>query len=198
MKRWPSIAIGLAIVLAASVCGIAQEPSMPAPQWSVGDMWTYAIQVPDQPRQIVTTVVIGARDNDYTIRTIQSDGKYAVSSIPRGNMAISNVETLTWPLSVGQRWSGSYLEKSTNPPTPIKQEGTVDAYELLTVPAGTFGAFRVVIRSCGDAPQGACGNMRLWVASQVKVAVKFEIDREQIWRALRGFTMLLVAYAVAP
>ncbi len=199
MNRWPTwpITIGLAFVLAGAVPGIGQEPRMPEPKLTVGDMWTYSVQTPGQPDRVVTTIVLGVRDTDYTVRTIDPDGRYQVASLSRGNTTVGNVG-ISWPLSVGQHWSGSQADRSTNPPTPLKIDAIVDAYELITVPAGTLGAFRVVIRGCVDMPEGECGSLRLWIAPQAKGVVKWEVDREQIWRELGGLSTVLVSYAVAP
>lgn len=196
MKTSP-IVIGLALVLAGQAQGVAQEPRMPEPTWAVGDMWTYATEVPGKPRQIMTVIVIGISENDYTIRTIQPDGRYEVDSTPRGHTAVGDVG-IGWPLSVGQRWSMSELDRSTNPPTPTRAEATVDAYELITVPAGTLGAFRITIRLCVDVPQGGCGSMRLWIAPQAKTLAKLEIGREPLLGEARGTTTVLLSYAVAP
>jgi hypothetical protein len=192
------VVMGLAFVLAGSVRGVAQEPRMTEPKWSVGDMWTYSAQVLGQQTKIHTMIVLGVRDADYSIRTIQPDGRYEISSMPRGSTTFGNVGTLSWPLTVGQHWSGSYLEKSTNPPTLIRQEITVDVYELLPVPAGTFGAFRLLLRFCPEVPQGECASIRAWLAPEVKTLIKMEFGPEELWAAARGSTVNLVAYAVAP
>jgi hypothetical protein len=177
---------------------------MPEPKWTVGDMWTYSTQLPSQPSKITTTIVIGVKDPDYSIRMIQPDGRYEVSSTKgvagffAGLPTFGNVGSLAWPLSVGQHWSESFLERSTNPPTPIKADLTVDAYELITVPAGTFSAFRLVARACPEVSQGGCASIRIWLSPQVKNVTKLEFGPE-LWQAeVRGLTANLVAYAVAP
>ncbi len=195
MKGWPIVFVALALFCIGQMGVGAQEPRMAEPAWSVGDMWTYANEVSGK-REIVTIMVVAVRDKDYTIRTIQADGHYELSSAPRENTPVGNlggVGEISWPLSVGQHWSG--YDSSTH----LKIEATVDAFELVVVPAGTIGAFRIALRACADAPQGACGSVRLWVAPQVKSLVKLEFGREPaIPEKARGATLTLVAYAVAP
>jgi hypothetical protein len=168
---------------------------MAEPSWSVGDMWTYVAEASGK-REIVTIIVLAVRDKDYTIRTIQADGHYEVSSSPRESTPVGNlggVGEISWPLSVGQHWSG--YDSSTH----LKIEATVDAFELVTIPAGTLGAFHIAVRACADVPQGACGSMRFWIAPQAKSLVKLEFGREPaIPENARGATFILVAYAVAP
>lgn len=199
MKGWPFLFIGLALICAGQIRVGAQEPLMAEPAWSVGDMWTYAGTYAGElsgKREIVTMVVVAVRDKDYTIRTIQADGHYELSSAPRKSIVVGNlggVGDISWPLSVGQHWSG--YDSSSH----LKIEATVEAFELVVVPAGTLGAFRIAVRFCADAPQGACGSMRSWIAPQVKSFVKLEFGREPaITEKARGATLILVAYAVAP
>ncbi len=200
MRRWLFVFLGLALVCAGQMQVGAQEPRMTEPTWSVGDMWTYAAEASGK-REFVTMIVLAVRDKDYTIRTIQADGHYVVSSSPRGGTTLASnfggVGDISWPLSVGQHWSGP-VEQGSNPSPPLKAEATVDAFELVSVSAGTIGAFRITMRVCADVPQGPCGNIRMWVSPQVKSLAKMEIGREEIWREARGATFTLVAYAVAP
>ncbi len=196
MKWWPFVFVGLALICAGQMGVGAQEPRMAEPTLSVGDMWTYANELLGK-REIVTIVVVAVRDKDYTIRTIQADGHYEASSAPRGGGTLGSnfggVGEISWPLSVGQHWSG--YDSSTH----LKIEATVDAFELVVVPAGTIGAFRIALRACADAPQSTCGSVRLWIAPQVKSLVKLEFGREPaIPEKARGAALILVAYAVAP
>ena len=198
MKRWP-IVIGLAFLLAATVRGVAQEPRMSEPTWTVGDMWKFSAQAPGQPTETFTIIVMSVRDTGYTIRTIQrSANNPGVSSIPRGTIIPFGPVKISWPLIVGQRWSASWVERNTNPPGPIKSEAIVNAYELIAIPAGTLWTFRIAVRACADVAQGKCGSMRLWIAPQAKAAAKVEVDSEDVWGQMRGSTVILVSFTVTP
>jgi hypothetical protein len=49
-----------------------------------------------------------------------------------------------YPLTVGKTWTGSYrVTVGTNPPISYDQRCTVEGYEDVTVPAGTFKAFKI-------------------------------------------------------
>ena len=208
MKNWP-IVIGLALMIAVSHGhGIAQEPSTTEPRWIAGDMWTYSVaQEPGKPAKLVTIIVVDASDVGYTIRTINPDGHYEISSVARSEFLTQGGfggPPLQWPMAVGQHWSGSY---SCNPPTCsastlAKIEYTVEAFELVSVPAGALPAFRLTEHMCFDQPSGSplCGNMRIWFAPKAKTIVKVEIGAEKaIWGASAGTVLLsLVSYAVAP
>src|SRR2546428_11424671 len=147
MKNWPMVVLGLALMIAGSHArGLAQEPSMTEPTFVSGDMWTYGVvQEPGKPPKIVTNIVVEASDTGYTIRTINPDGHYAISSVARSDFLPQegfafNGPPPQWPLTVGQHWSGSSL---CNPPTCspsalLKFESTVEAFELVSVPAGAL------------------------------------------------------------
>jgi micrococcal nuclease len=187
-------------MLAGQAHAVGQEPRMDEPTLAVGDMWTYAIEMSGKPRQFTTIVVTEVEENTYTMRTITPEGRYETAAYPRQTTAVGNVG-MNWPLSVGQHWTLS--DTVGTPRVPIKSDITVDAFELLTIPAGTLGAFRVAIRICTDVPEGQCGTMRLWIAPRAKTVAKWEVGREDIWRNaggtdIRGNSFTLVAYAVAP
>ena len=151
------VATGLVIVLTGTVPGIAQEPIGLEPTWAPGDMWTYTSQEPGKPSKIVTIIVVNVSGAGYTLRTINPDGGYELSSVPRATMPFHRGLAFSspppqWPLTVGQHWSGSY---SCNPPecspsAQLKFEGTVDVFEMINVPAGSFPAFRTTIQVCLD------------------------------------------------
>ena len=56
------------------------------------------------------------------------------------------LSVLHWPIHVGDTWSGdSTLEVSTGGKQQVRLKGDVVAYESVTVPAGSFMAFRVIL-----------------------------------------------------
>ncbi len=58
-----------------------------------------------------------------------------------------------WPLEVGKTWRKSYQMTlhSAKRTVPVEVTQTVEAYEEVTVPAGTFKAFRITsVNSSGD------------------------------------------------
>ena len=209
MKNW-LLVIGLALMMAGSHArGLAQEPSMTEPTWIAGDMWTYSVvHEPGKPAKLVTNLVVDASATSYTIRTINPDGHYVISSIARSDLLQPEGFAFTgpppqWPLTVGQHWTGSSV---CNPPTCtpsalLKSEVTVEAFELVNVPAGALTAFRLTVRMCADQPGSSqCGNMRMWFAPKPKTIAKWEIGSEKaIWGNWAGTVLLsLVSYAVAP
>ncbi len=221
MKRWLSI-LGAALILIGPA-GVTQELRMAEPTYSPGDTWTYSLEWPNRTHYTVTTTIMQADEHAYLIRWKYSDGRDEHRFYPRkatggdpGNLgvapwlfslqivgSIESVDNLemTWPIRVGQRWSIKYRFTDPNPPAPGGRfEINVDGYELITVPAGTFGAFRVLMRSCLDALlASACGNMWMWISPQAKAVVKLEVDDAwRIWGDQRGFMMVLVSYTVKP
>jgi hypothetical protein len=215
MKMWP-IVVGLALVLTASTGGIAEERSMSPPRWNIGDTWTYSVQVPGQLAKITTVIVRYVTEADILVLTILPDGHYdhlrtrgnddftaGITTFGNvGTTLIRCVGTLPWPLSVGKRWSGSYLDRSTNPPTPVKVDIAVDAYEPIYAPVGVgtaliLSSFRLALRACPEVSQGGCGSVRVWLSPQARNVTKVEFGRE-LWPAdVRGGTVDLVGFTFA-
>ena len=63
------------------------------------------------------------------------------------------LRSIHWPLAVGKTWTSEarLTEESygSKPVIPIRMEVRVDAYEDVTVPAGTFKAFKIVSTTPG-------------------------------------------------
>jgi hypothetical protein len=78
-----------------------------------------------------------------------------------------------WPLEVGKTWSRSFKMTihSTNQSFDIASNGTVEAYEDVTVPAGTFKTFRVhVTNNFG-------GDETFWYSPEHGIFVKQVLKR---------------------
>lgn len=78
-----------------------------------------------------------ARPNGDWVGMLAPDGKMTVSWDPPLRWQ--------WPIEVGKSWTNQYKMKvhAQNREVPYEVKQTVEAYEDVTVPAGTFKAFRV-------------------------------------------------------
>jgi hypothetical protein len=91
-----------------------------------------------------------------------------------------------WPLKVGKKWHFEYGERLASfRLIAVNQEARVSAYEEITVPAGTFKAFRIEHRGTFlvDGVDHGVGNDTYWYAPTIKADVKhIEIrgDEERI------------------
>lgn len=94
-------------------------------------------------------------------------------------------EWYRWPLEVGKRWTADGTFRIAPPRYPLRGSldvdryrvtFTVEAYEEITVPAGTFKAFRLRAQIYGVPPLGQFfhDDYVQWYAPAVKRYVRFE------------------------
>jgi len=92
--------------------------------------------------------------------------------------------TFSWPLRVGKLWVASFRfdhRELGRIWDPIEATWKVEAYEDVTVPAGTFQAFR--LRSTPGKNNE--GYLTIWYAPQIKLIVKRVFERTS-W-SIRGY-----------
>jgi len=85
--------------------------------------------------------------------TLQDDRVGVVAVLDRSGRAVMSYEpalTYRWPLEVGSSWTQELVIRVTSgsgavQDLPMKTNWRVEAYEDVTVPAGTFKAWRVVM-----------------------------------------------------
>ena len=161
-------ALTTAMALLAGACasvdvGGAPGPSVPAPQYRVGDKWVYHI-VDGYRAKIVW-------DETHEVTAIGADG-VTVKVIAKGpTIDVERVEKwpspgvvlqgsayedetnrfdpplvrYKFPLSTGETWNQRVIDLE-KPPAPyggISRSTTVGGYEKITTPAGTFDAIRM-------------------------------------------------------
>ncbi len=129
--------------------------------WRVGDEWEYAYKSPSDSGTYVWSVNrLEALDGvpQYVIKTGTREIFYRASdpavSIERVDSVVIMRETpprliYSWPLTVGQRCEEAHrLERPVDRQTTNRNSvWTVEAEETITVPAGTFRAFKIVWRN---------------------------------------------------
>jgi hypothetical protein len=96
----------------------------------------------------------------------------AVTKVQRGQAVFewSPPPALAWPLEVG-KWGSSPASWSDR--TPAYLTWTVEAYEPVRVPAGTFQAFRIEL-ILNPWPYRESQTLRLWYAPEARQYVKVE------------------------
>jgi hypothetical protein len=150
--------------------------------WRVGDEWEYAYKSPSDSGTYVWSVNrLEALDGvpQYVIKTGTREIFYRASdlavSIERVDSVVIMRETpprliYSWPLTVGQRWEEAHrLERPVDRQTTNRNSvWTVEAEETITVPAGTFRAFKIVWRNKNTDAMLT----EMWYAPDVKQWVK--------------------------
>ncbi len=98
--------------------------------------------------------------------------------------------TFSWPLEVGKSWTASYIYRDHVQGkvfNPVTATWKVTAYEDVTVPAGTFKAFR--LESFPGRNMGT--TFTLWWAPEVKLIVKRVTERTRSYRGGKFTTELV-------
>ena len=167
--RIPRLLLGAVVVLTACVPGqpIAlkgQEASLePAlvPVWKVGDTWSFRYESPAGNGTSVD-VVLGVETVDgiecYVIRTgrfvvyaPKANVAYYIRKDSTGNIVSRHVPPLpyyAWPMTVGKQWQESTTHELPQMRRTVVESATmsVEETERVTVPAGTFDTFKIVVR----------------------------------------------------
>jgi hypothetical protein len=155
---------------------------MPAPVWKVGDEWQYAYKSPTDSGSYVWKVDrLESLDGDahYVIKTGTREILYRVSdfatTLERVNGVVVLRETpsrhaFDWPLAVGKSWEQSHRQERPVDRTTMDRQSvwTVDAEEVVTVPAGTFQSLKITWRNKNS---GALLS-EMWIAPDAKQMVK--------------------------
>jgi hypothetical protein len=111
-----------------------------------------------------------------------------------------------WPLQVGKQYEDDYRLRPFNATYANTTGGmndyhttwTVEAYEPLTVPAGTFDTFRIKGTQCNLTQGGhPCGDFIVWYAPQVKNWVKISLSPGGTWGTRAGQSEELLSYKIS-
>jgi len=186
--------VALLCLVALPVTGQPPEaPAAQAPTWGVGDSWIFRGTANRPGTFTVTTVDADA----YSVRE-DNDGRSSLVRISRTleiEPPYSHRTYFMWPLRVGATWSYQFHGDTFTG----SDRYTVTTYERVTVPAGTFDAFRIAVRECATERPSVCVGLTIWYAPTVKWYVKVAMDHSGNWvEAMRGKTVELLSYAVTP
>jgi hypothetical protein len=98
--------------------------------------------------------MMGAIESPQQVILATSGGGWAVILSPDGKPILSYDPPLDydWPLVVGKTWTKSYkmTVHAKNQVVPFDATYKVEAYEDVTVPSGTFKAFKISFSSIGS------------------------------------------------
>ncbi len=171
-----------------------QIPAAQQPTWTVGDTWTYN----DPLSRQVKCTVLAATPDYYVVEFLNGSNRSVVNVAPDLHPKGSIIVQFQWPLAQGATW-----KRSVTGPAPDGHVGTweitsvPEAYESITVPAGTFEAFRIKGHHCVVNEGNACGDYATWYAPQAKFYIKMAWNGSGHWPdALRGHSRELLSYQV--
>jgi hypothetical protein len=153
-----------------------------APTWSRGDEWSFASEGPSGTSRSVWTVdreelVDGVAH--YVVRTGSRQVFYRKSDLAASHETLDGAVVVRhrphrvrylWPLTVGATWEQSYRREQPldRRSVALTELATVDREEMVTVPAGTFRALRIVYRR----KAGGAVTSEEWYAPEVGMTVR--------------------------
>jgi hypothetical protein len=127
----------------------------------------------EQTKIYIVEDVYGQYKAGFDVKTLERivdiapDGR---KLIPMTNYSLS----FDFPLYVGKRWEKTiYGKDSGAAPRTYLYQYSVQSFENITVPAGTFKAFKVELNQLDYAINGKL-TMYIWVSPEVKREVKFQ------------------------
>jgi len=183
--------LGILVLAAVATVPIeAQTPTADRPVWQVGDAWTYrTIDTKGQVGERVNTVVKAEPFEGTNAYFVEISGAKEISVFDENINVIAFIDAAsgavigkrtgirywTWPLGIGNSWSYSGTQTVSGRTTSVQATVTVEAYEDVTVPAGSFAAFRTVVRSRITTPEGRQFDQTetYWWASAAGNSVKY-------------------------
>jgi hypothetical protein len=200
MTRFPQLAIVLALASGAALAQKAERPAI-----RVGDRWEfveyYEVASTKPNRAWVITSVTPARiEGTENGEPLQLTPEMTVLDSP--TRTESNPRALQFPLDVGKQWryASDWLFKPKGSRGSVKVEVSVVGHEKVTVPAGSFDAFKLVSKAQvgGTSPinsqYDAVITTTYWYAPAARVIVKSMTHNPYLGRS----TVELVDYQRRP
>jgi hypothetical protein len=165
--------------LPAPPSGNATKGRGEQPVWAIGDTWTYSGRDDGKP---TTLTVLGIAPDHYSVE--QKAGSDINVLLLNFDFSPNAYSRFQWPLEINKQWTFHGEGRSTNGMSGTNSyttTETVEAYEPVTVPAGTFDSFRVRGRQCNDTQHNRCGEFMVWYSPQVKSWVKIAWLDARFW-----------------
>jgi hypothetical protein len=178
--------------------GAPEELPSP-PQWRVGDRWVFAWTSGKENGSRTLEVREAATVNgvDYYILNVgggitqyYTKDLHFAAAAQQGKVIARMVPPtpwMTWPLRPAGSWVHRGVYEEPKGTQPQAYTFTVAGVESVTVPAGTFRAFKIIRQADrGDSDQ-------YWYAPEVRWYVRWEGQRAEV-----SFEERLTAYQAAP
>lgn len=208
-RRTDGLLLRAALLLLAGCAGLEPQGKpipggesvvVDAPTYKVGDEWRYSRGVFSQVIGFEGDLRIVASNRDPFCdgcRYFLDRNGVVVKTLDRqGNPTQSGsqgLKILDFPLRVGKSWSQDIdlRELRTGAMRPYANTWRVEAYEEITVKAGTFKAFRISWRQENRGPYPWRGEATLWWSPDVKGFVKGVAHTTEWFRPweLEAFTL---------
>ena len=177
-------------------CGFSSAQTAATPPIHVSDSWVYEDSNARTKRMsllFLTTTAVNEKGAEVKRRTMDGRQVATLTFNKAGAQIaedgyVNGIVKIPTTLAVGQTVTGPW---STKTGFSGKWKSTVAAQESVTVPAGTFQAWRIEYESSGDG--GFSAKQTLWFVPEVKQYVK---QSTVLWPAGDRYLQELVAFRV--
>jgi hypothetical protein len=172
-----------AVLLLSLQAGAALAQTAPQPEVKVGDQWQFATyySVPSVKSDriwVITSVAPAGITGTENGEPLRLTPDLNVLESPRNKD--SNPKALSFPLEAGKRWryASDWVFKPKGSTGSVEVDVTVMGYEKVTVPGGSFDAFRLVAKGklSGQSPVNSQINAETtttyWYAPAARAVVK--------------------------
>ncbi|MEJ2366405.1 MAG: hypothetical protein P8017_17355 [Deltaproteobacteria bacterium] len=160
------------ILLILTGMSFAAEPVAERPVYAQGDFWVFVNR--NKSKKVKHTFV--REEKDAYVFQLGKSGRerrvYFTSDLKRPPIGYPG-PIIAFPLTVGKKWNYRFQGKYQTV-IGLLAKHKVEAYEAVTVPAGTFQAFKITVRfeKGGRGYTTPPENMYFWYAPDVKQLVK--------------------------
>lgn len=198
------------LILLISLVNCATEPKIThpeyisqekcnAPVWNVGDSWRYRYSDKSEWQYTVERIerdfyIVEDKYGVYkpcidkrtlgTVTYINPEGK---------KMALPpNIYYFDFPLYVGKKWRKMVSGIPQRGSTEINylNEFQVTSFEDITVPAGTFKAFKIELKQTNYGGTFASGKVYFWYSPEVKFVTKLIYEGTSYWLGFKSFELI--------
>jgi hypothetical protein len=168
--------LAITVWLATPAISQAQRAEMPAPTtFNVGDTWEWR-QVDNRTKLEEAKVTVIVVNVDGILQFSNGITRWPIDKWYReGYFKPSPTPWRIWPLEIGKKWDlDADWERADGVSGNTRQNVEVVAYEEVTVPAGTFMAFKIVHRGWYRNSRGSSGRQddTFWYAPDAKTDVR--------------------------
>ena len=189
------VAVGLALGTSQLLAQTAERPT-----WDIKDRWEYQFTKKNDGNKVseYSHEIEKLEDAKITVRRQNKNAEGAftsggrviysadmnyVSASATESVVTPDSRTLQWPLEVGKKYAVEYewTNASNAQKGNFEYKATVESYEDITVPAGTFKAYKIAFKGFWnrrDSQYSGSGrsNHILWYAPDVKRWVRWTIE----------------------
>lgn len=178
-----------------SIFSTSPTDSVPAPTLRVGDSYTYETldEVDPKLNNVTTREIVEVNSGGFVMAFVNAKSKYTRKLFYDNNLNLLSTRSgdndgmnyspalqyFKFPMKSGDNWTSISTETNikTGKTRTHTLNGSVDGLEQVTVPSGTFKAFRITIKSeLNDSGQISTGQDISWYSPDARRTVKSELD----------------------